>query len=73
MHSNTDVQKVLANFILVKTGFDNPEVKDMAVKFIPTMVFYDAAVSREVGRHVGFLKAEQLIIYLNNMLAQAKS
>ena len=71
LSSDPRLQELLKSFIFVKTGLNNPELKDLKISAIPFLIFY-APDGKEITRHVGFLQADDMVAFLEKILAQRK-
>lgn len=65
------LQDLLKKFVFVKSGINNPEIKDLQVQAIPFLIFYSPD-GKEIARHTGFLKADDMIVFLENILSKGK-
>ncbi len=69
--TNPKLQDLLKKFVFVKSGINNPEIKDLQVQAIPFLIFYSPD-GKEIARHTGFLKADDMIVFLENILSKGK-
>ncbi|NUM36087.1 MAG: thioredoxin family protein [Candidatus Brocadiae bacterium] len=71
LKSSPKLQDLLKKFVFVKTGIDNPEIKELQVTNIPFLIFYSPE-GKEIKRHIGFLQEQDMIVFLEKILAEGK-
>ena len=71
LHSSMKLQKILTKFIPVKIGIEAPGVKDLGVRSIPLLVFFDFS-GNEIYRHIGYLPEDKLMALFKKILSFPK-